>query len=172
MRSSLRFLGWLCPLLLVGCQANEDSLEDYLLEVELQTQREVAQLAPVVQFQAFHYGQHGKREPFVLPQEALVQNQSVTQSDCWQLVPRSKTGTLERYPLNQLRLRGVMSSGGSISALVQTPSGTVVNVKAGQYLGLNNGRITRVADDYLLIKETLPDGLGCWNQRNVKLALK
>ncbi|MGL6171504.1 MAG: pilus assembly protein PilP, partial [Vibrio sp.] len=25
---------------------------------------------------------------------------------------------------------------------------------------------------YLLINETLPDGLGCWNQRNVKLALK
>ncbi|HDV5608459.1 TPA: fimbrial protein, partial [Vibrio cholerae] len=23
-----------------------------------------------------------------------------------------------------------------------------------------------------LINETLPDGLGCWNQRNVKLALK
>ncbi|QSA19722.1 pilus assembly protein PilP, partial [Vibrio furnissii] len=57
-------------------------------------------------------------------------------------------------------------------ALVQTPQGSVMKIKAGQYLGLNNGRVTRVADDYLLIKETLPDGLGCWNQRNVKLALK
>ncbi|MDJ1478828.1 hypothetical protein QBX67_28100, partial [Bacillus sp. LS15-K4] len=33
-------------------------------------------------------------------------------------------------------------------------------------------KVTRVDDNYLLINETLPDGLGCWNQRNVKLALK
>ncbi|NAW67894.1 fimbrial protein [Vibrio sp. V27_P1S3P104] len=165
-------LGGVCAWLLVGCQANDDSLDDYLRMVELETQKQVTQLAPAVHFQAFHYGQHGKREPFVLPQEALVQNQSVTKSDCWQPAARNKSGALERYPLNQLRLRGVISSGGHISALIQTPNGTVVNVKAGQYIGLNNGRITRVADNYLLIKETLPDGLGCWNQRNVKLALK
>lgn len=61
---------------------------------------------------------------------------------------------------------------GSISALVQTPTGSVVKVKAGQYVGINNGKVTRVDDNYLLINETLPDGLGCWNQRNVKLALK
>ncbi|EKO3509083.1 pilus assembly protein PilP [Vibrio fluvialis] len=164
---------WLLgALLLSGCKANQESLSDYVKHVEQQAQREVATLAPVVQFDVFHYAQHHQREPFVLPQEALVQNQPRMKSDCWQPSPRAKSGSLERYPLSQLRLRGVMSSGGSVSALIQTPQGSVMKIKAGQYLGLNNGRVTRVADDYLLIKETLPDGLGCWNQRNVKLVLK
>ncbi|UHJ60007.1 pilus assembly protein PilP [Vibrio furnissii] len=167
-----RWCGCLLLMLLGGCKANQESLTDYLATVERQAQRDVAVLAPVVQFEVFAYTQQQGREPFVLPQEALVQNQPVVKANCWQPTARHKSGVLERYPLSQLHLKGVMSSGGAVSALVQTPQGSVMKIKAGQYLGLNNGRVTRVADDYLLIKETLPDGLGCWNQRNVKLALK
>lgn len=159
-------------LTLSGCKANQESLENYLIQVDNQTRREVAKLAPVVQFQIFPYTQHRQREPFVLPQEALVNNQSSAKSDCWQPTPRARNGALERFPLSALSLKGVMSSGGTVSALVQTPSGSVSKVKAGEFVGLNNGQIIRVSDTYLLIKETLPDGLGCWNQRNVKLALK
>lgn len=157
---------------LVGCKANQDSLKVYVEQVEGQARKEVSKLKPIIQFEVAHYAQHESREPFVLPKEAIVQNQPVVKTDCWQPPARSKNGQLERYPLNQLRLKGVMSSGGAVSALVQTPQGKVVNVKAGQYLGLNHGKVIRVDSNYLLINETLPDGLGCWNQRNVKLALK
>ncbi len=164
---------WLMSLLvLVGCKANQDDLTSYVAQVEREARKEVTKLKPILEFEATPYQQHKGREPFVLPKEALVQNQPLAKADCWQPVPRAKNGPLERYPLHQLRLKGVMSSGGSISALVQTPAGSVVKVKAGQYVGINNGKVTRVDDNYLLINETLPDGLGCWNQRNVKLALK
>lgn len=164
---------WLMSLLvLVGCKANQEDLTSYVAQVEREARKEVTKLKPILEFEATSYQQHKGREPFVLPKEALVQNQPLAKADCWQPLPRAKNGPLERYPLHQLRLKGVMSSGGSISALVQTPAGSVVKVKTGQYVGINNGKVTRVDDNYLLINETLPDGLGCWNQRNVKLALK
>ncbi len=157
---------------LIGCKANQESLVDYLAEVEAKSQQEVAQLTPVIAFQAFEYAQHDAREPFVLPREAIAQNQPITNRHCWQPKSRGKTTSLERYPLNQLQLRGVMRREREVSALIQTPDGMVVTLQAGQYVGVNNGQVIRVAEDHLLIKETLPDGLGCWNQRHVTLTLK
>lgn len=158
--------------LFTGCKANEDSLDDHIAKVESQARQDVIDLAPVIDFKISKYAAHQSREPFVLPQEALVLNQPTVKKNCWQPSKRRKSGELERYPLSKLRLKGVMSSNGRVSALVQTPAGNVVKVNAGQYIGVNNGKVTRVTAKYLQINETLPDGLGCWNKRNVKLALK
>lgn len=159
-------------MLLSGCKANQDSLSDFVSQTEQKARKDVSALTPLKEFKVAEYSQHAMREPFVLPQAALVLNQPNVKKDCWQPAPRRKTGQLERFPLGKLRLKGVMSSNGRVSALVQTPTGNVVKVNAGHYVGLNNGKITRVTNQYLQINETLPDGLGCWNKRNVKLALK
>lgn len=159
-------------LFLAGCNANQDSLEAYISQVEAKARKDVTALAPILAFQIAEYQSHQAREPFVLPKSALMSSQPAVKKDCWQPKSRRKNGKLERYPLQNLRLKGVMSSGGQVSALVQTPAGTVVQVRSGQYIGLNNGRVTRVTPQFLVIKETLPDGLGCWDNRSVKLALK
>lgn len=159
-------------LLLVGCKANQEPLDAYVAQVERNARKDVVDLKPVIDFKTTRYIAHKEREPFVLPQAALVLNQPVSKRDCWQPAKRRKSDKLEQFPLSKLRLTGVMSGNGQISALVQTPTGNVVRVNAGHYIGLNNGKVTRVTDKYLQINETLPDGLGCWNKRNVKLALK
>lgn len=160
------------PLIIMGCKANQEPLDLYIQQVEQQVRKEAVQLDPAPQLLVQAYTQRTGREPFVLPREAIVQTQPIVKKDCWQPRARSKSGRLERFPLAQLRLKGVMGSGGKVSGLVQTPVGSVVKVKHGQYMGLNHGRVTQVNAKYLLINETLPDGLGCWYKRNVKLALK
>ncbi|WP_372075119.1 pilus assembly protein PilP [Vibrio amylolyticus] len=157
---------------LFGCNANQDSVDEFVAYVELQARKEVQQLAPILKFQASEYHAKGLREPFVIPVFARVQEQAVVKKNCWQPSKRAKSGQLERYPISKLRLKGVMGSSKQVSALIQTPSGQVVKVGKGQFIGLNNGKVTRVTPKYLVINETLPDGLGCWSKRNVKLALK
>ncbi|WP_105902876.1 pilus assembly protein PilP [Vibrio gangliei] len=157
--------------LLAGCEQSNDSIESFISQVENQSRKEIAQLEPEKTFKATKYNGAQLREPFSLPAVAVA-NQPRIKQDCWQPGLRSKTGALEQYPLEQLHLRGVMGSKGSISGLVQTPQGTLVEVLAGEYVGLNNGKVAEVTPQFILIKETLPDGLGCWQQRNVKLALK
>lgn len=161
-----------CALLLAGCKANQAPLDQFRQQIESSARHQVASLAPVLEFKASAYQAHDLREPFVLPKVAIAMNQPVAKVDCWQPEPRRKSGRLERYPLSKLRLTGVMSSQGAISALIQVPTGEVIKATRGQYIGVNNGKITKVTQSYLTINETLPDGLGCWNTRNVKLALK
>ena len=165
-------------LVLVGCQANDDSIERFIARTELATKKELAtekdpaEPAPASLFQVTPYTQHKGRVPFMLPHSARVHSQLMLKTSCWQPERRKKSGKLERFPLDKLRLKGVMGSSGSISGLVQSPDGAVHKVQAGQYVGLNHGRVTEVTSKHLLIKESLPDGLGCWQQRSIKLALK
>ncbi|MDE1237492.1 pilus assembly protein PilP [Vibrio aestuarianus] len=156
---------------LVGCKANQDSLSDYVSQVEGQALKATAELKPLIPLNVARYEQRAGREPFLLPPEAIVANHPTTKADCWQPPSRPRSGLLERYTLSELRLKGLMSRDGSVSALIQTPQGNVVIIKAGQYVGENHGKVTRVDANYLLINEIVPDGLGCWNKRNVKLAL-
>ncbi len=157
---------------LVGCQANNDSLSDYIRQIESEARIDVAKLKPERKFLVAPYSPQSKREPFALPEEATIASQPVARNDCWQPSKRKRSSKLERFPLNQLRLKGVMGTGSSVSGLVQAPNGTVYKVHAGQYIGQNNGKVTHVSHSYLLINETLPDGLGCWQKRKVKLALR
>lgn len=157
---------------LLGCQANEDSLADYIEQVTHQARKEIVPREPIVPFEAFLYVNTKAREPFELPREAVTQNQPMAKKDCWQPTPRKQKDPLESYALSQLKFKGVMSNGKSTSALIQTPEGKLASIAKGQYIGINHGKVSEVNKQYLLIKETLPDGLGCWNQRSIKLALK
>lgn len=159
-------------LALVGCRANQDSLPEFVTTAEQQAQVKVLELKPALAFQTEQYTAHRARKPFALPQAALVMNQPQERKDCWQPIQRKRVGPLETFALEKLRLKGVMSKSGRNSALVQTPSGIVMKVEVGQFIGLNNGKVTQVNADYIQVNETLPDGLGCWSRRNVKLALK
>ncbi len=157
---------------LVGCQANEDSLSDYIEQVTLQARKEIIPQQPIEPFEAFLYVNTKVREPFELPREAVTQNQPKAKKDCWQPTLRKQKDPLESFALSQLKFKGVMSNGKSTSALILTPEGKLAYVAKGQYIGINHGEVSEVTTQYLLIKETLPDGLGCWNQRSIKLALK
>ncbi|NIY92790.1 pilus assembly protein PilP [Vibrio diazotrophicus] len=170
--SSKSFCWILICMGLVGCQANEDSLSDYIEQVTLQARKEIIPQQPIVPFKAFLYVNTKVREPFELPREAVTQNQPKAKKDCWQPTLRKQKDPLESFALSQLKFKGVMSNGKSTSALILTPEGKLAYVAKGQYIGINHGKVSEVTKQYLLIKETLPDGLGCWNQRSIKLALK
>ncbi len=164
---------WLvsCSLLL-GCHANNDSLDNYIDDVERQARKEMVPQQPIVPFEAFIYRNTDIRQPFELPEEAVVHIQPRVKKDCWQPTNRVTKQPLEKFSLNQLQFKGVMSNGSSRTALIQTPHGQVAHLKKGQRIGMNHGQLSEINRQYLLIKETLPDGLGCWSQRSVKLALK
>ncbi|KOO13282.1 fimbrial protein [Vibrio xuii] len=158
-------------LSLTACKANQEPLDDYVADIERQAKKDVIALVPIITLNVRSYQAHQLREPFALPQEAIVSTPSQDNKDCWQPPKIAKTAELEHYPLAKLRLKGVMSRNDKVSALVQTPNGQLITVNAGQFIGVNHGKVIKVTDEYVQINEPLPDGLGCWNQRSVKLAL-
>lgn len=79
---------------------------------------------------------------------------------------------LERLPLEQLRLVGTLAAQGARRALVQTPDGNVHSVAAGDYLGIDQGRIRKVHDASIHLVETVRDDNGGWLRRPRTLTME
>ncbi|WP_165310111.1 pilus assembly protein PilP [Vibrio ziniensis] len=165
-----------CRLLLCigmfGCQANEDSLTEYVGQVTFDSHKSIVPPNPRVPVEAFIYENTSSRQPFELPREAETQSQAVENKECNQPVTRIAKDPLEQFALSQLNFKGVISNGKSISALIQTTDGKLFYAEQGQYIGLNHGKITQISQSNLLISESIVDGSGCWQHRREKLALQ
>ena len=96
----------------------------------------------------FHYDPQGKRDPF--------------RSFEWEqlkleLGDGSTRGPLEQFDVSQLSLIGVVWNAKNARALIQDPSGMSYIVAEGAKIGKNSGRITRIDDNLVVVKETYVD---------------
>lgn len=157
--------------LLVGCQAESEPVDVFIAQSRLNAKANISDLKQVASFAAIPFDTDLIREPFVVPDVAKVALKPQEDQNCWQPKTRSKRFQLEQYPLAQLKLSGVMGSEGELSGIIHLPSGTMSKVSKGHFIGRNNGKVLKVSNQYVLIQEILPDGLGCWQKRQIKLSL-
>ena len=80
---------------------------------------------------------------------------------------------LERFRLEELRMVGTMASGGARYALVADPTGRIHRVSVSDYLGGNHGRIDRLQEDAVMLREIVRSGNGgwVWRPRSLPLAV-
>ena len=78
---------------------------------------------------------------------------------------------LEAYPLEALKMVGVLKQKEAFG-LIRTPDNTLFQVKAGNYLGQNFGRITAVSDEAIKLKEIVQDSNGNWEEKVQTLLLQ
>ena len=71
---------------------------------------------------------------------------------------------LEAYPLETLKMVGMMYMGGRPVALVQADK-TLHQVRVGNYLGQNFGVVTKISESDIALKELIEDANGDWNER-------
>ncbi|MEC6797701.1 pilus assembly protein PilP [Photobacterium sp. S4TG1] len=168
----MRTLLWLLPLGLglMGCQANTDSIEQFIAKTHTNAKAKVKPLAAPYIFVAESFVMTSKRVPFLRPRpELLLTKQG--DSSCWQPLTDHKPTPLEAFPLEQLAMKGAIGHQRQLWGLIYTPKGELVKIKPGQFVGLNRGKVIKVSDELIEIEETLPDGKGCWLTRPAKLAL-
>ena len=78
---------------------------------------------------------------------------------------------LERFDLSQLRLTGVIWGNQQPRALVMDPRGKAYIVGEGTAIGKNEGRIVRISDVGVTVKETYVDFLGKATTKDIELRL-
>ena len=83
---------------------------------------------------------------------------------------RTKT-SLERFALGELHMVGTLAGRGAMRALIRDPQGRIHALRAGDYLGMDYGRIEAVHATSVDLIETIRDGGGGWMQRARILAL-
>ncbi len=79
---------------------------------------------------------------------------------------------LENYALEALNMKGSMRNNrGQILALIQTPDHQIERVQVGNYMGMNQGRITHISPTQIDLVEIVPDGREGYVERPRTLVL-
>jgi type IV pilus assembly protein PilP len=101
------------------------------------------------QLQADRYDATGKIDPF----SPLIRAEAETEKDK-KVKPDRILTPLEKLDLSQMRLTAVISNMSKKLALVEESSGKGYMVDVGTYIGRNGGRVHKIENDSIIIKET------------------
>lgn len=143
----------------------------WMKQVEKQTVPKVKPLPEPKTFEPYGYDARAAQDPFdqakLLGEAARVaQAGNANQPDLDR--PRE---VLESYPLDTMRMVGTIQKGGVNYALLQVER-TLHRVRAGQRIGQNYGRITRVGEGAIEIRESVQDATGDWVERMAHIELQ
>ncbi len=170
MLSSWKVVFIFICIALVGCRANDEPIAPLLKDIRAKSTAKVDALPDEFLYSPLPFQITHKRQPFSRPQPTRVVAAAQT-NDCWQPDLSRSPQSLEQFPLDTLAVKGVIGDSNARWALVQTPEGQLEKIRAGQFIGLNRGRVRQVSSFGIEVQESLPDGLGCWQQRSLKLAV-
>lgn len=171
-KNVIRLLCLLSIINLVGCGAKVDDLVAFTAEVRQNTQVSIETYPEFNQLEALQYSAQDLRSPFEKRRATGVDEPIVANNqNCLQPNRKRSKSTLESYGLDALRMTGVFSINGQKWALIKSNDGVLHKVRRGQYLGLFNGKVASISDTEIRIKEMLPDGAGCWKEKQAKMTM-
>ena len=81
-------------------------------------------------------------------------------------------GPLEEFDVSQLSVVGVVWNVGNARALIQDPSGQGFIVGEGARVGKNDGRIIKIDDSVVIVKETYVDLMGQESTKDIELRIR
>lgn len=182
MRSAAIVISTIALLLLAGCESNKvqptsaefnDERARLLARVEAHKnkQDDPAQAKPVAHASdtiegglggsaGFTYDATGLRDPF--------------RSFEWERMKLEEKGggPLEQFDVSQLSVVAVVWQTGSARALVQDPAGESYIVGLGTPIGKNDGTITKIGDNLIVVRETYEDYLGQVTQKDIEMRIR
>lgn len=162
--------------LLSGCGASgEDDIRQWIVDERNQTRPRVAPIPAPKQFIPEAYTNATAMEPFNSQKltQALRSESSQSITNAGLVTPElaRRKEPLESYPLDSMALVGSLSKAGQVVALVRVDD-LLYQVKAGAYLGQNYGRVTRITETKLTLREIVQDAAGEWIERAASLELQ
>ena len=168
MRKHLLFL--LLPLLATGC-ANKDmtDLQDFVTEVKSRPPTGIEPIPEIKQVIGFIYTAKDRRGPFTRPADDAEATETILDAGI-RPDPNRRKEELESYALDSLRMVGTLEQDAQTWGLVKTAEGTIHRVISGNYMGQNDGKITRISEDKIELIELVPTGSG-FLERESALAL-
>lgn len=169
-----RLLWMLLPLGLVGCTASkEDELRAWMAQERMQNTPRVVPISPPKQFVPQPYAVVQTAEPFSSQKALQVQDASRARSNDALLGPElaRRKEPLESFALETTALVGSISRAGQPVALVRV-GGLLYQVRLGNHLGLNYGRVMKITETELTLREIVQDAAGDWTERLTTLQLQ
>ena len=165
-----KFIPLVVPLLLAGC-ANTDmsDLRGYVDEVKSMPPSGIEPIPEIKQVIGFVYSPKNRRDPFTPQEDETAETETVLDNGI-RPDPNRRKEELESFTLDSLRMVGTLEQEEQTWGLIKTTDGTIHRVAAGNYMGQNDGKITRISEDKIELIELVPTGSG-FLEKEAALAL-
>lgn len=164
-------LAMLASLTLAACGSGKMSdLEEYVQQIKAREPGPIEPLPQIARIDTFVFEPGDRRDPFVLD----TRNAEAEVTPIGGGIapnPLRRKEELEHFPLDSLSMVGTMKQGDSIWALVKTPEKILLHARVGNYMGMNNGQVTRITEEEIELTEIISDGSGEWRERRAAIAL-
>jgi type IV pilus assembly protein PilP len=157
---------------LTACGGEQEELTQWMEQQRREVKPSVEPLSPPKKFTPQPYAALGNVEPFssqkltvALKQEAKQPNSMLAAE-----INRRKQ-PLEAYPLDSMSMVGSVVKAGRPYALLRVDS-LLYQVRQGDYLGQNYGKITKISETDVALREIVQDAAGEWIERTSALQLQ
>jgi type IV pilus assembly protein PilP len=163
-------------IVLSGCSGVEqEDLQRWMVEQRNATKPTVVPIPEPKRFSPAPYGQLAAVEPFSNQKltQALKRDSTQATSNAALVAPElnRRKEPLEAFPLDAMALVGSLLPSGKTIALVKVDN-LLYQVKVGNYLGQNYGKVTKVSETEVTLREIVQDAAGEWIERQANLQLQ
>ena len=155
---------------LVGCDSRIDAVNQRMAEIRNEPALPIEPAPVFAPVPLFNYAAHQLKSPF-MPSSLAAELKIMSGKQVYPNFNRQPQ-PLESYALESLNMKGSMrGKGNNTIALVQTPDVQVERVQVGSYVGVNQGRITKISPTQIDLVEIVPDGRDGYVERPRTLVL-
>ena len=159
-----------------GCaDPGQEELEQWMREQRNITKPNVAPLPEPKKFVPQPYAQTGAIEPVSNQRllQALRQQSGSATANAALVAPElnRRKEPLEAIPLDAMRMVGSIDKGNQRVALLKVDN-LIYQVRPGNYIGQNYGRIQKITETEIVLREIVQDATGEWMERPATLQLQ
>ena len=177
----MKIIRWLMMALtlasLVGCGgSSEEDLRKWMAQERIDTRPFVKPLSAPKQYKPENYSQTALPNPYSKDKLAKVfasESRSTAQVNDTLIAPERvrRKEALEAYPLDTMAMVGSLIKEGKPAALLKVDK-LLYQVRMGNYLGQNYGRISNISKTEITLREIVQDAAGEWIERPATLQLQ
>jgi len=173
MRNATRFrVALLASALLAGCSGEQEELSQWMEQQKREVKPNVQPISPPKKFVPQPYIALNGVEPFSAQKLTVALKQEAKQPNSLLAAEiNRRKEPLEAYPLDSMRMVGSVTKTGRPYALLKVDN-LLYQVKPGDYLGQNYGKITKISETDVSLREIVQDAAGEWIERVSSLQLQ
>ena len=159
-------------LVLAACSDDTDELQQWMEQQKREVKPSVEPLSAPKKFNPQPYVALGAVEPFSTQKLTVALKQEARQPNSLLATEiNRRKEPLEASPVDSMSMVGSVTRGGRPYALLRVDS-LLYQVKQGDYLGQNYGKITKISETDVAYREIVQDAAGEWIERNSALQLQ
>jgi type IV pilus assembly protein PilP len=157
---------------LAACSGEQDELTQWMEQQKREVKPTVLPLSPPKKFDPQPYTSLTGVDPFSTQKLTVALKQEARQPNSMLAAQiNRRKEPLEAYPLDSMSMVGSVAKLGQPYALLRVDN-LLYQVKVGDYLGQNYGKITKISETEISLREIVQDAAGEWIERPGSLQLQ